>query len=480
MVAVMRLATFVVIAQLALGGPLHAADAVVPRLTHLDLDVAIHYEDGALTGRATYRIRNDSDSAVASVPLVLNRLMTVGDARDAAGDRLRVSQSIVRFEDAPMLQVNAAVVRLTKPLRPHASTEVTVKWSGNLVGYTETGSLYIRDTIAPEFTILRADAFAFPQIGVTSIRAMRAAPSAAFSFSATVDTPKDEVVAAGGKLLSATTSGARKRTTFSSDTATVPFLNIAIAPYGTVSGGGVTVYYLPGDADGARSALDRAQKCVALFTRWFGPLDAPPNLTIIEIPEGWGSQADLNAGIIQTAAAFHDPAALEELYHEISHIWNVRDTDVPSPRWNEGWARYVQRVAAEVLDDRPVSAAEADGMVRTLASRAASEPRLAEVPLVRYGAERLTDYSYRVGAMYFRILDQLIGREQVLSRYREYFQQHRQDGGSTAALLTALQAGGGRGVEALTRDFLTSTAWVELVRSAPAFEALVEHYRDVK
>ena len=475
----MRFATFVLVAQLALAATLHAADDVLPRLTHLDLDVAVNYEDSALTGSATYSIRNDSGTAIASIPFILNRLMTFGEATDDTGARLSLRQSVVRFEDEAMLQVNAGVVRLTKPLQPRASTVVTVKWSGNLVGYTETGALYIRDTIAPEFTILRADAYAFPEIGVTSVRAMRAAPASSFSFTAAVETPRDEVVATGGKLLSATINGSRKRTSFSSGTSTVPFLNIAIAPYGTVSGGGVTVYYLPGDENGARSALDRAQKCVALFTSWFGPLDAPPNLTVIEIPDGWGSQADLNAGIIQTAAAFHDSARLEELYHEISHIWNAPDSEMPSPRWNEGWGRYIQRVAAEVLDERPMSATEADELVRALQTRAESQPRLGEVPLVRYGAERLTDYSYRVGGMYFQILERLIGREQLLSRYREYFQQHKQSGGSTAQLFAVLRAGGGRSVESLTRDFITSAAWLEAVRQAPTFDALVQHYRDV-
>lgn len=47
---------------------------------------------------------------------------------------------------------------------------------------------------------------------------------------------------------------------------------------------------------------------MALLAKWFGPIDADPQLTVIEIPEDWGSQASVASGIIQTADAFRDRA----------------------------------------------------------------------------------------------------------------------------------------------------------------------------
>ena len=71
---------------------------------------------------------------------------------------------------------------------------------------------------------------------------------------------------------------------------------------------------------------------------------------MIEIPEGFGSQASATAGIILDASAFGDQAQLPQLYHELSHFWNPRDLDVPSPRWNEGLAMYLQYRLARELD----------------------------------------------------------------------------------------------------------------------------------
>ena len=70
---------------------------------------------------------------------------------------------------------------------------------------------------------------------------------------------------------------------------------------------------------------------------------------MIEVPDGWGSQADVTC-ILQTAAAFRDPARLVEVYHEVSHLWNVPATDLPSPRWDEGLATFLQFRMADERD----------------------------------------------------------------------------------------------------------------------------------
>ena len=65
------------------------------------------------------------------------------------------------------------------------------------------------------------------------------------------------------------------------------------------------VVHFPEDAEGARGVLQAAEACLALFSEWFGPLRGDAGFTFIEIPDGWGSQADVTA-VIQTAAAFRD------------------------------------------------------------------------------------------------------------------------------------------------------------------------------
>jgi aminopeptidase N len=177
---------------------------------------------------------------------------------------------------------------------------------------------------------------------------------------------------------------------------------------------------------------------VGRFTQWYGPLRREPRVTVIEIPDGFGSQASLSAGIIQTAAAFRDRADLPQLYHELSHVWNVADLERPSPRWNEGLASFLEyRMAAE-LDgwadwDRIV------GWYTQSAQRGCAASRCDSIPLARYGSAQMTDRSYSVGMLMFYVLFQTLGAEGFDRAYRDFFQRYQSAGGTSTNLAEAFR-----------------------------------------
>ena len=155
-----------------------------------ELDLRVDYGHGSLAGTEALMLRNISDRPTSSVPLLLNRLMTVSRVTDGKGAELRVGQDVVLFEDDSVLQVNAVKVTLARPVPPGDSVRLVVHYGGHLVGYVETGSLYIRDRVDSAFTIIRQDAFAFPALGVPSRRANRAMGfDHPFAFTARVTVP---------------------------------------------------------------------------------------------------------------------------------------------------------------------------------------------------------------------------------------------------------------------------------------------------
>src|SRR3972149_6477562 len=66
---------------------------------------------------------------------------------------------------------------------------------------------------------------------------------------------------------------------------------------------------------------------------------------------------------IQSAAAFKDPEQHREVYHEISHLWNVPPTDRPSPRWNEGQASFLEYLVTQEVTGKPIVDARASQLV---------------------------------------------------------------------------------------------------------------------
>ncbi len=355
------------LSAVALAGAIPVQPAAAqPQLTvtRMELDIAVDYSAPSLSGDMRLTVQNDGDAVAREVPLLLNRLMRFTAAR-ASEDGATLSwatDSVIVFGDDVMRQARFGRLMLPTPLPPGVRTTVIVGYAGPLVGYTETGSLYIRDKIDPSFTIVREDALAFPTIGVPSVAANRATPRRSFAFRAAVTVPRPQVVATGGRLVATTDVDATwRRFEFQGDAA--PFLNIAIAPFEVRTHGAMTFYALPGDADGARMVDEATTRALDTLAAWRGPLREPPALTVIEIPQGFGSQASLTGGIILDSTAFSRREALPQLYHELSHIWDPPDTEVPSPRWNEGLATYMQYRLARELDGFSGESAVLEGIL---------------------------------------------------------------------------------------------------------------------
>ena len=444
--------------------------------TALSLDLTVDYDRPAIVGTATLTVENVGKAPVREVPLLLNRLMSVGDVRDGAGTRLTCRSAVATFEDDPFRQVTSAVVTLPSAIAPGARATVRVRYAGPLVGYVETGSLYIRDRIDPEFTILRSDALAFPIVGTTSVAADRAMRrDADFDFDARIVVPSNELVATGGTLVGTQATGARTAYRFAGKG--VPFLNIAIAPYRLVEDSSIRVYAFPADAARGRAVLDAGRQAMRLLEKWYGPLPAATHVTVIEIPEGFGSQASATAGIILDASAFKDTRQLPQLYHELSHLWNAADLDAPSPRWNEGLAMYLQFRLARELDGFAGTDAALE-RTRSRLCEPAARVRVERTPFRRYGADGETDNAYGVGLLMFSALERVIGADALDARVRAYVQAHLARGGTTAEFLAALaEPPLTATVTPLLHDWFETSDWVAPVCSATSFDAALARWR---
>lgn len=443
-------------------------------MNRLELSLDLNHEDGSLSGSASYEIVNLSNSPVSEVPFNLGRLMTVQSASFVEGGNLEFSQDVTVFVDSPRLQVNHVLVSLPRPLAPGSEVTLRLDYSGFLVGYTETGSLYVQDRVvwnalAPyrpdgRFSILRTDAFAWPALGTLNRRLNRVAPRPDFSFSALVDVPEPYMVASSGRLVEQQTHDGRTSFLYEGS-APVPFLNLPIAEYAVRKGPGVRVYHFPADSAGGVRVLEGATRGLELLANWFGPLGVTPDLAVMEIPEMWGSQASLAGGIIQTADAFGTAGSMSALYHELSHLWNARDLDQPSARWNEGLATFLASRMADELDGSEEMGDAVQSTTEKLLAAVSRTPEIASVPFSQYGEAGLTDFSYRVGFLMFYALDSALGKETSNAVLRGFFQEHKDRGWTFQGLAEQLKAQTQQDLSGLLEDWFYTTAWFEKLRA---------------
>ena len=310
---------------------------------------------------------------------------------------------------------------------------------------------------------------------VPSFASNRAAGLPEFEYLARISVPESHVVANGGALVERTVRDGR---------ATYVYRNIkpawrmdfAIARFGTLEGPGLRVFHLPEDRAGAERVLKAAGDSMGLCREWFGPLHDAPAFTVIEIPDGWGSQADVTS-ILQAAAAFRDPARLHEVYHEISHLWNVSSLDRPYCRWNEGLASFLEDLMQERLDGTPLLDERAEKMARWLLERAGSEPRLKSIPMIDYGKEEMTGYSYSAGMLMFYALHRLVGQESFNAIIGGYYRKYLATGASTAQFVSHAQTTAGRDLAPFFNDWLYSTRWYGILASGSKVQGLADRYR---
>ena len=432
-----------------------------PQQLGLDLTVNIDYSNDKLDGVARLTIGNAGATPIRTIPLLLNRLMLVRKVTDAADRPLRFTADVVRFSDDPKRQVEYAEVTLPAAIAKGGRTELVVHYDGSLVGYVETGSLYVRDHIDSAFTILRTDAYAFPVIGWPEVKRDRALPWSLFTFHAAINVPAGQVVVTGGRRVAERHAGQRVTWEYASADS-VPFLNIAIAPYATIAGPRVSAYVFREDSAAASTTVSKAEQALDSLGRWFGPLDKAPSVTLIEIPPGFGSQSSLTAGIIQDARAFRDADQRDQLYHELSHFWNPRDTAHPSPRLNEGFASLLEWWLAQTLDGWNGLDSLLQYRATRLVARAQSDSLVARIPMQSYGATERTGFSYSVGMLLFDALDRCLGREAFNRLWGDYLRKTRNTGGSDQGFAAfAIATTGKPAVRELFDTWFFTTHWVE-------------------
>jgi len=442
---------------------------------HYDLELRPDYEAEQLFARVRLTVRNASEQTTPELPLLLYRLMHVTSLADEQGNTLPFTQRVLTYEDWAKFQANYVEVALPEPLAPGEETTVTLEYEGHLLGYTETGMLYTKDRIDPAFTIIRMDVNAYPRIGYPSLMANRAAGLPNYTFRAAVTVPESLQVANLHRLVER--SAAEGTATYVYESLEPSWrMDFAIAKYEVLEEQGLTLFYFPEDAEGAARVMDAFAASLELYAEWFGPLRRQGRFTVIEIPDGWGSQADAT-GAIQAAAAFQDATASREAYHEVSHFWNVGSKDRHFSRWDEGLASFLEYLTLDHLEGDSVLAPRMEQRLGWVRTRFERQQLWRETPMIRYQEVNITGLSYTVGSLMFNVLYDVVGQERFNRIIGGFYQTYADQGATTDEFVAYAKGVGGGDLDALFQDWLYTTRWYDYVSAGEAMDELAARYR---
>jgi hypothetical protein len=450
---------------------------LLPETTAYDLKIKVDYGQEKIFANCNMTIKNPYPDSIHEVPLLLYRLFDVTQVHNEQGKPLTFTQSVEKYEDWEKLQVNAIRVKLNSPLHPGQSTTLHIGYQGHLLGYSEV-MRYVKDHVNKEYTVIRPDARAYPEVGIPSWRSNRAAGLSDFDYRAEISVPEGLMVANGGDLVGKTSAKGRSIYIYRSK---MPAwrMDFAIADYEILKDRDETfrIFHFPKDKDGAESLLSALDETMMLYRSWFGPLQSFKGLTVIEVPNGYGSQTDA-AVILQEASSFENLDNLYAFYHELSHLWNVEPKDPMPPRFeSEGLATFLQYLVQEKLEGKDKAVEEAVQRIRKrLQDQFAENPSAAGIPMIDLGEKQMTGMAYTKGMLFFYLLYEIMGEEAFLDTIGAFYQKYVQSGATAVEFVEFCKTSANTDLELLMQDWIFTAKSSELIQSDMTVKEIMERY----
>lgn len=425
----------------------------------------------SMSGKARISFSNIGDTAIKTIPVLLNRLMRFSAAQDGSGNPLKISQRLLEIDNFEYYQANVTTIELAGPLRPGEAMVLHLSYGGRLTGYADAGMLYTKETLDSEFTILRSEVLPFPMIAEPDWLEVREGRADPFTWQASFDVPVSHKVA-NGATRTARINGDRAIFEYRTDQPNT-FLAFPIAPYNERKVGANTIYHLPGNKAGADIVADHMTRSMTIFEEMYGPLEDEGGLAIIEIPEGYGSQARFPT-ILQTADAFDSIEDMDQLYHELSHLWNVDSHEPQSPRLNEGLATFYQSWVTEKLGGEQSLDSFMAGILSDLQRTYERNPELMDVAIADFGTADVTYMAYRVGALFYYALYKRIGEEAFIDLEREFRHAYMDSGADFATIKNYYEGRVDDETQMLINDWLSGTSYTRRIVAAETLDHLLD------
>lgn len=443
-----------------------------------EIDIRVDFGAEKIYADCKLTVKKNTGGQTDEIPFMLYRLLHVTSITDTLNNELPFVQRVTTVDGSPKLQVNAVQVHLPGTIVPGETYTIQIGYEGYIYGYPEGVGPYVREKIREPFTILREDTKAYPRVGYPSRDSMFSVIFHSFDYHVSVSVPDHMVVANGGELISKERNDGKATYTYRSIKPSWR-MDFAIAAYEIAEEDGIKVFYFPENRDGALRVLNIANRTLKLYTDWFGPLKDFKGFSIIQIPQGYGSQADVTS-IIQTADVFESSDHDDQLYHEISHLWHPQETEpFPPCRWMEGLAMFMQYYTVQEFEARENFIHRAsDSMRHSFNKRCNQIPNCPVTPLIDYGKERMFQLSYTKGMIMFHVLYELTGRDAFFNLIGNYYEKYYETGGSTHDLTAMIMELPHKGVSRFVDEWFYGTESNEYLGAGKSVEEIVSMYRE--
>ncbi|ACS34089.1 gluzincin family metallopeptidase [Thermococcus gammatolerans] len=335
-------------------------------IERLELRLGLNFERGTLEGMAKLKLAGKAGT------FLLNRGLSVNSASAPFSQRVEGFNGLEAYE--------ASVVRLELPLE-----EVELTYSGRLESY-ESVLPYLKDSINPEYTLLRTDSLFYPIPSEPDFESLiKSVVGSEFDAEITVEgIPEGLVVAFGGEIKEnrLRIEGTKR-------------LDIAVAPFKVIEKEPFRLFIL--SEEGIERTLDLLGKAHEFYSTILG--SRVEKFTVIETPENYGGQAGKGYALVSGSSLRAEIPA--NLYHELAHLWNPRATPEAhqSRFFDEAFANYLTALAIREIHGEEAFNRFIEGLRRNYKAVVKRFPEAEKLKPSEWGELGLWELSYTKGAL---------------------------------------------------------------------------------
>jgi hypothetical protein len=449
----------------------------LPKTIGYRLDLRIDYPNDKLYGKCEITISNGTNQPIEKIPVLLYRLLSVKSVENEMSMPLPFLQKITNITGWEKLQVNYIEISLNEILVPGEQRTIKLDYEGYLLGYSGEGWRYVKDHIDKDFTIIRTDGFDYPVLGYPNEQGMMAITKEQYNYSIKITVPYGITAVSGGELIDQTKTDDETTFVFQSKKPSWR-LDIALADYKFLENRKNRIYYFKSDSAGARLIMNDFEKSLELYANWYGALKDYLGFTIIEVPEGYGSQADVTS-ILMTADNFKIQGEILTLYHEASHLWNVKNLDAQPCRFeSEGLAKFSEFLLSEKLGNKEnaISVA-AQRFLDQIRKDFFEKPEYQNIPIKDYGIRDMTYYSYNLGMVVFAIYYDLVGQDCFNKTIRSFYSTYNSKGATLDEFINHCKKSAPVDLERFFNDWIYTTNAIKLLADGKTFKEFIQYYK---
>lgn len=367
--------------------------------------------DGQMVGAYQVSFRNTTEKPLTSVSILLNPGLRVDQVQGPGGARLQHTSRTAAVAGMSPLELNAVDVRLPKPLTDEVGRfEIVIHYRGYLEDLSVAGLTGVRETLHPDFTMIRAQSFSYPVFASPDKASItKAWNHKPFHQVAFLDIPGSNKAIGNLDVRARTTNGNFTRYEMTADHPT-GLMMLPIGPYAVTHDSLVCIGLLPSLHDQETAILDQARLAASKIENHIGRGNAV-QLKIATLPTGYDLVTEKGALFIP--ADITSPASIDEhLQRAFFGLWRTNATGREG-HWGAGLDSLLEQLLFDT-DMKTRATRRFDAVQNALEANAG----MGKTAIADFAVDGFSGAVDDASALAFAVLNQLLSEKDFFTLVR--------------------------------------------------------------